>query len=379
MNTLPKYRFLDLAEVNAPYAAKLREAACRVIDSGRYIGGHEIEQFERKLSAIFRAPHCIGVSNGLDALRLSLMALIISGRLSEGDEVLVPANTFIASFLAISHCRLRPVPIDPEPDTMVISGRSIANAVTSRTKAIMTVHLYGRIAWDDEMAEIVRRHNLLVIEDAAQAIGAVSPTPGLFLSNRAAAIGHIGAISFYPTKNVGALGDAGAVVTHDAQLAEIVRQLANYGSAERNEYIHKGFNCRLDPIQAAMLSVKLDYLRSENAERFARATAYNNTISSPHVITPPISNSPTDCVWHQYVIRTPLRNQLRSFLLENGVETDIHYPIPPHRQPAFSELSSYHLPVTERLADQILSLPISPGCISVKDASDIARIINQFK
>lgn len=376
-----RFPFLDLSDVNRNYIEALRSAATRVVDSGRYIGGPEVELFEKDLASQCHAPYAIGVSTGLDALRLILSAWIEMGMLKKDDGVIVPGNTFIASLLAIVHAGLRPVIVDPDPATFCLSAQGIEQAcrTTDGIKAVMPVHLYGNVAWNEEIARVVADNRLLVIEDTAQAIGAIAPSQGLFGSDRAGALGHAGAFSFYPTKNIGALGDAGAVVAHDATLATVIRQLANYGSDRRYHNIYAGFNCRLDPIQAAMIRAKLPDTLSANSRRFARAVAYGNEIRNPLVITPRISPNVTDQVWHQYVIRVRNghRNQLKEYLACEGVETDIHYPIPPHLQPCFSHLPHQPLPVSEQLAEEVLSLPIS-DTTSVADAAEIARIINRF-
>ncbi len=374
-----KYPFLDLDVANEPYRERLEEAALRVIRSGRYIGGTEVELFEKELAAYHKAPHAVGVSNGLDALRLILRAAILMGRLSPGDEVIVPANTYIASILAITDSGLTPVLVDASAETLNLNTSLIQNAITGRTRAIMLVHLYGKTVWDDNVVDAVKKHDLFVVEDCAQAIGARATTDGLFGSRHAGALGHAGAFSFYPTKNIGALGDAGAVVTHDEQLAATVRALANYGSDRRYHNIYAGFNCRLDPIQAAMLRVKLPYTDSENAARFARAMAYERTITNPAVIKPVITPQVIDNVWHQYIIRVPAdrRDSFREQLAQKGVGTDIHYATPPHRQPCYTHLNHGPIPVTEQLAAEMVSLPIATGT-SVTDASEIAGIINSI-
>ncbi len=376
-----RYPFLELDKVNAPYMDEMKKAMARVIDSGRYIGGREVEIFEENLAELSHVPYVVGVSNGLDALRLILRGYVELGRLAQGDEIIVPANTYIASFLAIVDAGLTPVPVDPDPVTHNLDSALVESNISRRTKAIMPVHLYGRVCWDNRLAEISTRHNLIIVEDNAQAIGAQSPVNGLFGTHMTGSLGHAAGFSFYPTKNIGALGDAGAVATHDRDLADIVRALANYGSFKRYHNIYAGFNCRMDPIQAAMLNVKLRHVNDENAARFARAVAYDNTITHGSVTKPLITRYATDCVWHQYVIRVTdgKRDALQSFLYERGVGTDIHYPTPPHQQPCFAKtMAGYKLPVAERLASEVLSLPISPAT-SVKDASDIARIINEFK
>lgn len=376
-----RFPFLDLGEINRGYYSGLCEAAERVIASGRYIGGEEVERLECEMAEMCRAPYAVGVSNGLDALRLIMTAWVETGFLSRGDGVIVAANTYIASILAIIHSGLRPILVDPDEKTLNLSAEGVEKACMTDegVKAVMPVHLYGRVAWDKDLREIVTRKELLVIEDAAQAIGAIAPGPGLFGSRHAGALGHAGAFSFYPTKNIGALGDGGIVVTHSKRMADTVRALANYGKTSQyhNEYV--GFNCRLDPLQAAMLRVKLGDTRNVNARRFERAVAYNNVISHPLVIKPEITPQVTDQVWHQYVVRIPegRRDRMRLYLADNGVETALHYPVPPHCQPCLRSLLHSPLPVTEKLASEILSLPIS-DCTTVADAAAIGRIINSF-
>lgn len=375
-----KYPFLDLKKVNEPYFDELVEAAGRVIRSGRYIGGEEVEMLESELSSMLDAPFVIGVSNGLDALRLILKAYVETGVFAHGDEVIYPANTYIASVLAISDAGLTPVAVDIDEDTMNIDSTLIESAVTERTKAIMTVHLYGRVAWNDTIVDVARRYGLKIIEDCAQALGARTLARGLHRSHYAGALGGAAGISFYPTKNLGALGDAGAVVTHDEDLARVVKALANYGSDRRYHNVYCGFNCRLDPMQAALLRVKLPHLGNENADRFARALAYKRTIINPGVILPMMSNEVNDNVWHQYVVRVPAEQRARfmEILAEKGVGTDIHYAVPPHLQPCYRNLNHGALSVTERLADEIVSLPIGMG-ISVGDVAEIGRIINDIE
>lgn len=378
-----RYPFLDLKDANADYLDRLKEAACRVIDSGRYIGGNEVESFNRRLAEFCQAPYAIGVSNGLDALRLIFEAYKIMGRLEPGDEVIIPANTYIATFLAASHAGLTPIAIDPDPLTMNLSAQGVIAAISPRTRAMVTVDLYGRICWDEALRDIVLDRNLLLIEDAAQSIGARASLPGLFGSHEAGAIGHAGAFSFYPTKNVGALGDAGAVITHDPTLADIVKALANYGSDRRYHNLYIGFNCRLDPIQAAMLSVKISDVNAVNNRRRRRAEIYSAEINNPLVATPQMPANPAESVWHQYVVRVAdgRRNELRDYLADNGVETDIHYPAAPHQQPCYASASHRDpVPLTDRLTEEILSLPIGDSTsIERGDPQAIARIINRFK
>ena len=372
-----KYPFLDLTAVNAPYMDEMAAAAERVIRSGRYVGGEEVARLEAEIGERLGAPFVVGVSNGLDALRLILRAYVETGVMKPGDEVIYPANTYIASVLAISDAGLVPVAVDVDETTMNIDTSLIEEAITERTRGIMTVHLYGRVAWDERLVDISRRHNLKIIEDCAQAFGARTLSAGLFASRHAGALGDAAGISFYPTKNIGALGDAGAVVTHDENLARTVRALANYGSDRRYHNIYRGFNCRLDPIQAVMLRVKLPRIDDENADRFARALAYQRTITNPAVTLPYISREINDNVWHQYVIRVPagLRDSFRQQLEGKGVGTDIHYAVPPHLQPCYTDMKHGLLPVTERLAAEVVSLPIA-GALSVADTAEIGRIIN---
>lgn len=375
-----KYPFLDLGAVNAPYADELVKAAERVVRSGRYVGGEEVERLESMLSGMTGAPYIIGVSNGLDALRLILKGYVALGVMKNGDEVIVPGNTYVASLLAITDAGLKPVPVDADIQTMNIDSQLVEKAVTPKTKAIMTVHLYGRVAWDNAIADIAKRYGLKVIEDNAQGIGGIATTAGLYGSRRTGSLGDAAAFSFYPTKNVGALGDAGAVATHDKELAMTVRALANYGSDRRYHNIYLGYNCRLDPMQAAMLTVKLPHTDRENADRFERAVTYSRNIQRPDLVTPMMSETVTDNVWHQYVLRVTngKRAEFISRLAENGVGTDIHYATPPHRQPCYAGLPHSALPVTELLADEVVSLPIATGT-SVKDAAEISEIINRLE
>ena len=374
-----KVEHLNLMEVNKPYFDELAQAAVRVITSGRYIGGCEVCGLEQKIAALCGVAHAVGVASGLDALRLVMMAYVEMGLMHKGDEVLVPANTYVASFLAISQAGLMPVPVDPDPVTMNITGKAVSRAMSSRVKAVMPVHLYGRVAWDGEMVRIARNEGLLMIEDCAQALGARSTVEGLYGSFNAGGLGNAAGISFYPTKNLGALGDGGMVVTNDKQLADMVRSLANYGSSRRYHNEYMGINSRLDPIQAAMLDVKLKYLDEVNAKRMDIARMYDSVIDTPYVIKPVMPKPGSmECVWHQYVVRVPkLRNEIRSFLKTHGVDTDIHYPCPPHMQPCYEGLKHEALPVAELLAEEVLSLPIGQY-MSLELANEIADIINRF-
>lgn len=370
------YPFLDLAVCNAPYIDEIKKAAIDVIESGRYIGGGEVAALERDLIALTGAPYAVGVSNGLDALRLIFRGYMELGRLLPGDEVIVPANTYIASVLAVTDCGLTPVFVEPDPFTLNLDSLRIEDALTPRTRAVLPVHLYGRACWDASLADVVRRHDLIVVEDNAQAIGAEAAVDGIFGSRATGGIGHAAAFSFYPTKNIGALGDAGAVTTFDEDLAKAVRALANYGSDRRYHNIYEGLNCRLDPIQAAMIRAKLRHIDDETDHRRKIAAIYSTEITNPRVRLP-LADEGCVSVWHQYVVHVDDRDDFRKFLLERGVETDVHYAVPPHLQPCYVRYSSLDLPVTCRLADTVVSLPIS-RCTTESDAREIAVIINSY-
>jgi len=370
------YQFLDLALVNAPYIDQLKDVACRVIERGRYLHGSETQALEQEIADLCEASYCVGVSNGLDALRLILRAYKELGVMTDGDEVIVPANTYVASVLAISENGLVPVLCDPREDTMNLDSALLEGLITARTRAIMPVHLYGTPCWDAELMRVAKRHDLRIIEDNAQAIGARSAVPGLHGTCVTGGLGDVAGISFYPTKNLGALGDGGAVVTSDKALADAVRALANYGSDRRYHNIYRGLNCRLDEIQAAMLRVKLRYLEQDNDVRNAVARAYCESISNPWVKTPVIFDGMRQ-TWHQFVVQVHHRDNFRAYLADNGVGTDIHYATPAHRQPCYSTLAHAPLPVTDRLSDQVVSLPIAHP-ITPDDAREIAALINDF-
>ena len=373
---MKQYPFLDLALANGPYMDELKAAACEVIERGRYLHSTQTEQFEEEIAALCEARHCVSVSNGLDALRLILRAHKEMGIMRDGDEVIVPANTYVASVLAISDNGLVPVLCDPREDTMNLDSSLLESLITPRTRAIMPVHLYGTPCWDTALMQAARDHGLRIIEDNAQAIGAKSHIAGLNGTFITGGLGDAAGISFYPTKNLGALGDGGAVVTNDDALATTVRALANYGSDRRYHNIYPGYNCRLDEIQAAMLRVKLRYLEKENETRAAVARAYHDAIDNPHVKAPVIFEELKQ-IWHQYVVRVENRDAFRAHLADNGVGTDIHYATPPHWQPCYHQLAHGPLPVAERLAGEVVSLPIAHP-ITPDDARAIASIINRF-
>lgn len=372
-----RYKFLDLAKANEPYMEQLQEAACNVIKSGRYLHGEQTNLLEQEIAGLCEAKHCIAVSNGLDALRLILRAYIELGVLHHEDHVIVPANTYIASILAVSDNGMTPCLCDARSDTMNLDSSLLENLITPAVRAIMPVHLYGTPCWDEQLMTVAKRYNLKIIEDNAQAIGAKSSTPGLYGTYTTGGLGHASAVSFYPTKNLGALGDAGAVVTNDDILAKTVRAIANYGSDRRYHNIYLGLNCRIDEIQAAMLRVKLRYLNVENMRRDEVARTYEEHITNPLVKKPDIFDDMIQ-IWHQYVIRVEKRDAMRDYLEKNGVMTDIHYATPPHRQPCYRQFKSYNLPVTTAIADQAISLPIGHP-ITTDDAKEIAQIINGFK
>jgi dTDP-4-amino-4,6-dideoxygalactose transaminase len=360
-------KFLDLQEINAQYADELKKAAAEVIDSGWYLLGERVKRFEQHLVDYIGVKHAIGVGNGLDALRLILKAYIELGVMQEGDEVIVPANTYIATILAISDNRLKPVLVEPDINTYNLDISLIEQHITERTRAIMVVHLYGQVCWSGELERIAKKYNLKIIEDNAQAIGAE------WEGRKTGALGDAAGFSFYPGKNLGALGDAGAVTTNDDQLAEVVRALANYGSRQKYVNEYQGLNSRLDELQAAFLDVKLRFLDAENQRRREVAAYYCENINNPDIILP-IRNFTLSAVegqqsairnlqshvWHLFVIRHPNRDALQKYLTENGIQTLIHYPIPPHKQSAYKEWKGQVLPITEQIHQEVISLPISP-------------------
>ena len=362
--------FLDLQSINAQYRAELIEACTRVIDSGWYIGGSELSQFEQEFAAFCGSAHCIGVANGLDALILTLRAWLELGRLQPGDEVIVPANTYIASILAISANGLTPVLVEPDAASFNISPANARAAITAKTRAILPVHLYGQLADMPAIMALAREHGLLVLEDAAQAHGAA------IAGKRAGSWGDAAGFSFYPGKNLGALGDAGAITTQDAELAQTLRALRNYGSHEKYKNLFKGVNSRLDAIQAAMLRVKLSKLELETQHRRSIAAIYLQNIHHPAVQLPQVA-SPEQHVWHLFVIRTGQRTALQQHLAAQGIQTLIHYPIPPHQQQAYAEWNAQSYPLTEAMHQEVLSLPMGPT-LSEADALQVAAAVNEF-
>ena len=366
--------FLDLKAINAQYRDELVEAAMRVIDSGWYIQGAEVKAFEAEFATYCGTKHCIGVANGLDALTLTLRAWKELGKLNEGDEVIVPANTYIASILAITENRLVPVLVEPNMVTYNICPINAEAAVTEKTRAILPVHLYGQMADMPAILDVAKRHNLLVLEDSAQAHGA--SINGVKAGNW----GNASGFSFYPGKNLGALGDAGAITTNDDELASTLRALSNYGSHKKYENLYQGVNSRLDEIQAAMLRVKLRHLDTEIAQRRKVAAAYIAGINNPAIVLP-IKNSTLNIqhyeshVWHLFVIRSEQRDALQTHLTGHEIQTLIHYPIPPHQQDAYKEWNAESYPVSEKIHQQVISLPIS-AVIEIEDVESIIEKAN---
>ena len=341
--------FLDLKLLHSEIRQPLEAAFRRVLDSGWFILGPEVESFESEFAQYCGVQHCIGVGNGLDALHLLLRAYGIG----QGDEVLVPANTFIATWLAVSQCGATPVPVEPLAETHNINPDALAEAITVRTRAIVPVHLYGQPADMDPINALAQRHNLVVIEDAAQAQGA------RYKGNRVGSLGNAAATSFYPGKNLGALGDGGAILTNDSSIANKVRLLRNYGSQVKYEHLETGYNTRLDELQAAFLRVKLGLLDNWNNRRTNVAAQYSAQLQDTGLELPWVPHW-ADPVWHLYVVKSAERDALRAHLEERGISTGIHYPTPPHRQACYPNYADHNLPFAEHLAREVLSLPMSP-------------------
>jgi dTDP-4-amino-4,6-dideoxygalactose transaminase len=361
--------FLDLKGINAQYRVELIEACTKVIDSGWYVQGSEHSEFEKEFAEYCGTKYAIGVANGLDALILILRAYKEMGIMRDGDEVIVPSNTYIASILAISENNLIPVLIEPDMDTYLLDSSKIEEKITSKTKAIMPVHLYGQTCEMNVINAIAKRYNLKVIEDSAQSHGAY------YKDKRCGNLGDASGFSFYPGKNLGALGDGGAVTTNDEELSSTIRALGNYGSHKKYENLYQGINSRLDEMQAAMLRVKLRYLDKEIAKRKEIAIYYLEDIKNKNIVLPTIT---TDSVWHLFVIRTEKRDGLQKYLLDYGIQTLIHYPLPPHKQGAYKDWKDEIYPISEQIHDEVLSLPIS-GIQSLEDTKKIIEVINNFE
>lgn len=363
-------KFLDLQKLTQKYSAEIKAAADRVIDSGWFLQGKENEEFEAQYANYIGSKYCIGCANGLDALIWIFRAYIELGVMKAGDEVIVPANTYIATILAITENGLKPVLVEPDIDTLQIDENKIEEALTEKTKAICIVHLYGRCAYTKKIADICKSKNLKLIEDNAQAHGCTFE--GVKTGNLGDAAGH----SFYPGKNIGALGDAGAVTTNDEDLAKTIRALANYGSAKKYVFKYCGRNSRLDEIQAAILKVKLAHIDEDNKRRQEIAKFYYENIKNPLVRLPKLLDDANN-VYHLFPILCEKRDALQAHLSQNQIQTLIHYPIAPHKQECYKEWNSISLPITEKIHAQELSLPISP-VLELEEAEEVVRAVNEF-
>jgi dTDP-4-amino-4,6-dideoxygalactose transaminase len=363
-------KFLDLKKINEPYEIAFQEKLKLVLEKGWYILGNEVTTFENNFASYCGTKHCIGVGNGFDALVLIFKAYIQLGKMQKGDEVIVPANTYIASILAILQADLIPVLVEPKLETYNINPDLILEKITSKTKAVLAVHLYGQLAEMDAINEIAQQNDLIVVEDAAQAHGAISDF------SKAGNLSDAAAFSFYPGKNLGALGDGGAITTNDTELAKVIQSIRNYGSETkyRNEYI--GVNSRLDELQAAFLNVKLPNLDSENSIRRLIAKRYLTEIKNDKIILP-FWNLSDNHVFHLFIIRTENREELQHYLLENGIQTMIHYPIPPHKQKAFEDWNNLSFPITEKIHQEVLSLPMNP-VLTKEEIDFVIAILNKY-
>lgn len=361
--------YLSLQKVTAQHLDEIEQAVSTVVRSGYYLRGEATSRFEADYARYIGTDHCIGCGNGLDSLWLILRAYKEMGVMKDGDEVIVPANTYIASILAITDNRLKAVLVEPHADTLEIDERQVELAITPRTRAVMIVHLYGLNACTDRILSLCREHGLKLIEDNAQAQGCT--WHGRHTGSLGDAAGH----SFYPGKNLGALGDAGAVTTDDAELAATVRSLGNYGSARKYVFQYRGRNSRIDELQAAVLSVKLRHLDADNRRRREIAACFIDNISNPYVSIP--CASVDDSVWHIFPVLSPVRDELQGYLRDHGIGTNIHYPIPPHHQEAYKEWAGLSLPITERIHREELSLPCNQS-MTAEEAEYVVDTINKF-
>jgi dTDP-4-amino-4,6-dideoxygalactose transaminase len=364
-------KFLDLQKINNAYSSEFQAAFSKVLESGWYILGNEVGKFEKEFADYCGTTHCIGVANGLDALILIIEAYKELGIFAEGDEIIVPSNTYIASILAVSRAGLVPVLAEPDLNTYLLDPMNIESKITDRTKAILPVHLYGQLSDMDSINAIARKHNLKVIEDSAQSHGAIYKN-----GKKSGNLGDASGFSFYPGKNLGALGDGGAITTNDDKLAETLKALRNYGSHKKYHNLYKGINSRLDELQAPLLSVKLKTLDADNAYRQSVAKRYLSEIKNERIILPNADGGAAH-VWHLFTIRTQERERLQEYLKKEGIETVIHYPIPPHQQPAYSDWNELSFPISEEIHATILSIPVSP-IISEEDVSAIITSINAY-
>ena len=364
-------KFLDLEKVTQRHGDDVRDAVNRVTNSGWYLQGKENDKFEKDYAEYIGTDYCVGCANGLDALIWIFRAYVEMGEMKPGDEVIVPANTYIASILAISENGLVPVLVEPDINTYQIDPEKIEEAITPKTRAILIVHLYGQCAYTEKIGDLCKKYNLKLIEDNAQAHGCK------YNGQRTGSIGDVAGHSFYPGKNLGALGDAGAVTTNDGELAKVIRALANYGSTKKYVFKYIGRNSRLDEIQAAVLDVKLNYLDDDNERRKQVAETYIKGITNPEIIVPKVSDRDAH-VFHIFPIRTRKRDDLQRYLMENGVQTINHYPIPPHKQECYKEWNDRNYPLTEQIAAEELSLPISPA-MTDEEVNEVIRIINEWE
>lgn len=365
-------KFLDLQKINFQYQNEIEAKILDVFRSGWYLMGKELSNFEKNLSQYIGSKHAIGVANGLDALRLILRAYMELGIMKPGDEIIVPSNTYIASILAISDNRLVPVLVEPDINTYNIDISKIEEKITSKTKGILIVHLQGRVIFSEELKKIAQKHNLKIIEDNAQAIGAE------WNNTKSGNLGDAAGFSFYPGKNLGALGDAGAVTTNDDDLAKTIRALANYGSNQKYVNIYQGLNSRLDELQAAVLDIKLKYIDHENNIRRQIARKFIDGITNTKIVLPEFPENGNEHVWHIFVIRTKKRDELQAYLTENEIQTIIHYPIPPHQQQAYKEWNDLSFPISEKIHEQVLSIPISP-VMNEEEIKNIIHCLNQYQ
>lgn len=363
-------KFLDLQKITQSHAKEIHAAIQRVIDSGWYLQGEENARLEKAYAEYIGTQHCVGCANGLDALIWIFRAYIEMGIMSPGDEVIVPANTYIASILALTENGLKPVLIEPSLETYQINDSLIEAAITKRTKAILIVHLYGQCSYTKKIGDICRKHGLKLVEDNAQAHGC------LYLGKKTGSLGDAAGHSFYPGKNLGALGDAGAITTNDAELSSVVRSLGNYGSTQKYVFKYQGRNSRLDEIQAAVLRVKLAHLNEEIIQRQKIARYYIDHITNPAIILPNV-NDWTAHVFHLFPIRCKQRDELQAFLIEAGIQTLIHYPIPPHKQECYKDWNHLTFPITEQIHQEELSLPISP-VMNLEEAGKVVDVLNHF-
>jgi dTDP-4-amino-4,6-dideoxygalactose transaminase len=364
-------KFLDLKSLNERYKNEFKNEFDNFLKSGTYILGEQVAGFESEFASYCGTQFCVGVSSGLDALQLIFEAYKTLGILKKGDEIIVPANTYIATVLAISNTGLKPVLVEPDVETFNINPNAVLKAITSKTKAILGVHLYGQLYNVEALEEIIKKHNILLIEDAAQAHGAVN-TDG----RKAGNVSHAAAFSFYPTKNLGALGDAGAITTNNEELTTTLFKLRNYGRKASYENDIKGYNCRLDELQAAFLRIKLKHLDSENKKRKNIANIYFQNISTSNIVLPQCIDF-NQHVFHLFVIRSKKRDELKKYLYKNRVETLVHYPIAIHKQLAYKEFNDCVLPITEQIQNEVLSLPLN-SALTKNQISHIVSLINMF-